>query len=440
MNVLLTGTTTFLSLYLLKDFGNRGARITAADSLRLSAGKASRFTSRTVRLPFLGRDPGGYLAGLLAELRSRPYDLLLPTFEETILLAEHQAEILPHTQAFLPPFDAAISLHIKPRLYDYCRRWGIRCPETVYTGDTDSLDVEVRRLRYPLIIKPAAGNNSAGNRTCRNPSEVRSGFRDLLAADALPPLVQEKIDGELVCTLMFCHGGRKYGEVIYRNLRSLPEGGGTSVIRESIDHPQIAAITHHLAADTNWTGFLGFDFIIERETNTPYLIDANPRTNPGLSLGYLAGVDWTQIILDLFSGCEPVPVQGRPGLRARSSFMNIAWLLDGFRFGRGFFRRSSDRLRRFLRPEWPIDRRPRPRDLGSTLMMTFHGIRSQVKCWITGRSVSREILADANYDPLTAARFAGRTLNLTDPLSAPFLPSLDPAASSMADYALRKVA
>lgn len=418
MRILQTGTTTFFSPRLLQGFGMRGAEVTAADSLKLSAGKASRWTSRAIRLPLLGREPGGYLDALLAELRSRPYDLLLPTFEESLLLAEYQDEIRSHTELFLPSFESIISLHFKPALYERCRDWGIRCPESAYPVDQNVLESETQHLRYPLIVKPAAGNNSIGKSVSRNREELRASYNPLLSADPqFPPLVQEKIDGELICNLMFCRHGRKYGEVIYRNLRTLPDEGGTSVIRESIDHPEIARITERLAAVTHWSGFLGLDFLVERGTNTPFLIDANPRANPGVMLGYLAGVDWTGIILELLAGRKPTPVQGRPGVRACSLIMDIAWLIDGFRFGRGFFRRASSRLKRFFLPEWKLDRRTDLvtwGDFKPTLMLTLHAVLSLVKAAATGRPSGQEALSDVNYDPVTAARLAGRSPNLMD--------------------------
>ncbi|RPI76914.1 MAG: hypothetical protein EHM42_14355, partial [Planctomycetaceae bacterium] len=88
VRILVSGASTFFATRLIHDLGRKGVEVTAADSLRFSAGKSSRWVSRRLRVPVLGTDPGGYLDAILAELDRRPYDLLLPTFEESLLLSE----------------------------------------------------------------------------------------------------------------------------------------------------------------------------------------------------------------------------------------------------------------------------------------------------------------------------------------------------------------
>ena len=60
MRVLVTGSSTFFGARLLQELGREGNRVTAADSLYLSSGKASRFAERRLLVPRLGSDPEGY--------------------------------------------------------------------------------------------------------------------------------------------------------------------------------------------------------------------------------------------------------------------------------------------------------------------------------------------------------------------------------------------
>ena len=104
MRVLITGASTFFVPPLVRGFGLRGVEVTAADSRWFSMGKAARHSIRRLRLPLLAKDPGGYLDGVLRELKARPYDLPLPAHEESLLLAEYRPELESLTRLFLPTF------------------------------------------------------------------------------------------------------------------------------------------------------------------------------------------------------------------------------------------------------------------------------------------------------------------------------------------------
>ena len=288
--ILVTGSGTFFAARLIHDLGRRGAIVTAADSLRISAGKTSRFVSRRVRLPVLGTDPGGYLEAILDELRRRPYDLLLPMFEESLLLAEYRAEIEAYARLFLPSFPSMLRLHHKPSLDEMCRTLGLPTPPTLVLRNAGDLRLVPQRLGFPVVMKLPAGNNSVGRTYCDDAATLEREFTRLatereLQPDELP-FVQKKIDGEMICTLCFCWQGRKLAEVVYRSSRTFPESGGTAAHRESIHHHEISQIAERLVAATCWSGFLGLDFLREHSTGIPYVIDAEharqSRHSPGV--------------------------------------------------------------------------------------------------------------------------------------------------------------
>src|SRR5262249_26896261 len=117
MRVLITGASTIFAPPLIQGFGARGIEVTAADSRWFSTGKASRHTARRVRVPRISRDPAGFLRVLLGEVRSRSYDLVLPAFEESLLLAEYRHVFEPFTRLLLPPFETMWQVHDKRNLY-----------------------------------------------------------------------------------------------------------------------------------------------------------------------------------------------------------------------------------------------------------------------------------------------------------------------------------
>lgn len=422
--MLVTGAATFFATRLIQGLGARGVAVTAADGHAWSVGKASRYASRRLRLPALSRDPGGYLATLVDELKSRPYDLLLPTFEESLLLAEFRDEIEPLTRLLLPAFDDMWQLHHKPSLHRLCLELGIPSPPTVVPASPDDVEREVQGLRYPMVLKLPAANNCLGRAYCGDLDELISRYTALYLhqqkTGGAAPFVQQKIDGIGVYTLMLCRDGKKLGEVLYRPLRTYPDREGTSAHRESISHPGISAIMTRLAAATRWSGFLGLDFLVDRADGTPYLIDANPRATPAIQLGCLAGVDWPELLIRVAQGAPVVPRAAKPGVRNRTCLLDVGWLLEGLAPQPGWLQRAPRTVYRFLRPAWRLDSTHDFLGNGEwscTLALTAQAVAAAVRSMFTGRPLGDTILDGANYD-LQTVRLMRRLKLETHPAAA----------------------
>ncbi|MCY2965129.1 MAG: hypothetical protein NT069_16100 [Planctomycetota bacterium] len=403
MRVLVTGGTLFFSRMLVQGFARHGAQVTVADSRLVSTGKMSRFTSRRLHTPVLAHDPQGYVQSLLAELRRDRYDLIAPTFEESLLLAEYGGQLREWTQLLLPSHETMMSVHHKPSLYRLCDELAIPAPTSVAPRTPAELEQSIPGLRFPVILKLPAGNNSLGLTHAGNANELLTRFSQLSAQaerwGAEIPLVQETIDGDPVYTLMYCHQGRKLGELLYRPLRTFPARQGTSAHRIAIEHPEIAASSEKLAAATGWTGFLGLDFLVDRQTGIPYLIDANPRPNPGITLGELSGIDWTRFQIDLLEGKVPTPTASRTGARDRSWLLDFAWLFDDQKLDWRWPTRFVGRLRELnamrplLTPWKGILKRDWPADLG--LWWQLAG--ATCESLLTGEGHGYALLRDSNY-------------------------------------------
>ena len=409
MRVLATGTTLFFSSLLIQGFARRGAQVTAADHRRISTGKLSKFTSRRITLPSLAREPHAYLDAVLNELRRGSYDLLVPSFEESILFAQHRATIQEWTRVFLTDYSTMLGVHHKPSLYARCDELGIPAPTSAAPRTAADVESAIPHLRFPVILKLPAGNNSHGITYAHDPAELRARFSQLTGEarrwGTEPPLVQNVVDGDPIYTLMFCDRGRKLGEIIYKPLRTFPAKGGTSAHRIAVDHPEIARSTARLAEATAWTGFLGLDFLVDKQTGVPYLIDANPRANPGVSLGYLAGIDWPVFYLDLLAGREPTPAPAKTGVRDRSWLLDFAWLMEDSRFDLGWPSRLWGRLRELvgMRKHLTPWRGILERDFRADLGLWWQIGRALAASQASGETIAYHMLNEVNFPTPPAA-------------------------------------
>ena len=409
MRILVTGSSLYFAAALIRGLVRHGAQVTAADSRWFSPGKSVRRVARRLLTPAVSRDPAGFISALRDEVAARSYDLLLPAFEESLLISEYRDELEEHTNVLLPSFDDMWRVHHKPSLYRLCLELGIPAPATFVPASADELESLIPQLPFPVLLKLPASNNCIGRTFCEGPSELVDQYtalarRERRAGDA-PPFVQQKIEGEPIYTLMFCHGGSKLGEVIYRPLRTLPENKGTSAHRESIAHPAIATFSEKLAASTQWSGFLGMDFLVDERDGTPYLIDCNPRTNPAIQLGFLAGIDWAGLVTSAVAGRDGVPAYARAGIRNRSLLLDLGWLVEGFRPQPHWPRRVIERLHKFFRPDWELHARHdflTQGEVRCALAIAGQTIGGGLRSLLTGREIGFTILDQEVYSPVAA--------------------------------------
>ena len=199
MRVLVTGSSMFFTARLIQGFNASGIAVTAADHHWWSVGKS---ISRTKWLctPSLAHNPAGYLAALIRELKSRPYDMLLPTFEESLLLAEFRDEVESLTSLLLPPFEMMWRLHHKPSLYDLCCELEIPTPPTVPRVNPENLESQLSALQFPVVLKLPTSNNSIGREYCDSMPELVERFQLLEARESqrfsAPPLCSRRFSAK----------------------------------------------------------------------------------------------------------------------------------------------------------------------------------------------------------------------------------------------------
>jgi hypothetical protein len=96
--------------------------------------------------------------------------------------------------------------------------------------------------------------------------------------------IQRFVEGRPANAMVACWRGEVLAAVVVEVLSSQGPTGAGIVVRV-VDNPEIARAAGLLAARLSLTGFYGLDFVIERSTGRPHLIEMNPRCT---QLGHLA--------------------------------------------------------------------------------------------------------------------------------------------------------
>jgi len=345
MRVLVTSARAPHALAIIRSFGDKGWEVTAGDCTRLSPGLYSRFVNRRLVYPSVTEKPAEFIRTLLAELHLRHYDLLFPAFEDLFLIARVRDKLPPNLPHLVPPYDQLMLVHNKASLARFCEQHGISSPHTIQPKNEAELEQAASETAYPVIIKLAETNNSTGLTIAKDVETLRSRYLKLVKFYSLTgeqwPLLQAKIDGEMIYSLFMADQGRVVGQLVYRPLMMFPDGGGTAFYREAIRHAPVEEVSRKCIAALGWHGFIGLDYIVDRGTGTAYLIDVNPRPSPAYNLGLAAGVDFTQQFIDLAQKKSPRPnLEPREGVRSKILFVEILWFLFQLLPGKGYFQRA----------------------------------------------------------------------------------------------------
>ncbi len=337
LRVLVTGARTYYSLAAIRQLGRLGHRITAADWDSHSTGFYSRYTKARWVYPRI--DPGGarWVDALQDYLRREPHDVVLPMYEEALLLSKHAAAVSRLAYVPVGSYAAMLQLHDKQRLYELARGLGVPIPPTRLVDSTLPGD-----LRFPIVVKVGQSSSARGVTIVRERAAFPAAWHRLRASHALPPgvpaIVQDFVDGHQLCTLSFAWRGEPKGTVVYRNVCEFPPDGGAGIVRASIRHPAIVEAVARLIRANGSHGIVGFDFMVDR-AGQPWLTDANPRPTPGLFLAQRCGLD----LIDMAIGRqEPIaPCLIRTGLRTRIDPLVALWMLRSVFPGRDYWQRLA---------------------------------------------------------------------------------------------------
>jgi hypothetical protein len=186
---------------------------------------------------------------------------------------------------------------------------GVRVPKTAVLKGIGDLEPWSKQLGFPLVLKTDGSSSGEGVRIANTLSEARRAFRTLQAPPQLirvakrvligrdmrwikPTLerrrsvvnVQEFIRGRDATSLAACWNGEILAALHFEVINKEYECGPSSVLR-LIDKEEVSAVAQKIVRRLNLSGLHGFDFLLEKDTEKPYLIEMNPRAT---QVGHLA--------------------------------------------------------------------------------------------------------------------------------------------------------
>ena len=303
------------------------------------------YASRQPKHKIIGVSSSSDLAGteqwILKLVESDQYDVVLCFTEYSArILTEHKGELSKHARIAINDRSVFDKAQDKNEVMRICMGNGIPCPGTFFGVETAS-DIE-NEIRFPVILKPSHGFGSHGIHIAQNRREL-SDIVNRYSLRLTETVIQEYIPkGSLnVSENMFID---RNGEIkisfTYASYRFYPLDGGSGVLNVTIDRKDVHETAAKVARLFHLRGPIGIDMIVDSRDDTPKVLEINLRPIACAKVGFLAGVNQAQQILeDFFSDSVTPMMDYKSDVRVRRSQIDIMWFL-----------KSPDRFR--TKPSW----------------------------------------------------------------------------------------
>ena len=298
---------------------------------------ASKTSALRHRYRFRGLAP---VASFQAAIDKAQPDLVLPCDDlSTILLHElysdlsREGEPGKRTMGVLrrslgPQANFGV-IDSRSSLMELARSEGVRAPETAVVT-RDSLGSWLTEHGFPALLKADGSAGGRGVQVVRTMAEAKEAFEELnappLAARAikraifdqdrtlLKPCIQRRspvvnaqvfVPGRDATTSVACWEGEIVALISVEVIETQSNKGPASVLR-LIDHPEMSRAAEKITKRLQLSGFYGFDFMLEEQSNRANLIEMNARATQTCHLAMGTGRNLPVALSAMVSG-EPIP-------------------------------------------------------------------------------------------------------------------------------------
>jgi glutathione synthase/RimK-type ligase-like ATP-grasp enzyme len=231
------------------------------------------------------------------------------------------------------PFDSFPIVRARAAAMQLAEEESICVPRTTAVASLSDLKRCADELLFPFVLKADGTSSGEGVRIVRTleeakrafrtlqspPSAIRVAKRALIDGDVrsvLPALLrqrrninaQEFVDGQDATSLAACWKGEVLATLHFEVVKKQYKNGPASVMRR-IDIPQLDTAISRIAGRLKLSGFHGFDFLLEKQSRKPYLIELNPRPT---QVGHLTLGTGRDLPAAMYAAVVEAPIEEGP--------------------------------------------------------------------------------------------------------------------------------
>jgi predicted ATP-grasp superfamily ATP-dependent carboligase len=296
-SVLITYGWVRSSYAALRNLTDHGIPVDVADSLSLGMCQVSR-RKKSFSLYRSHYDvEAGFVADIVDICKKRSVGFVLPSHNETEVLARHRSQLEGELAVLLPQADHCALFNDKSRSYDLAQ--ACQVPVSRRVSYDSPADVAIRGQEEGIekyVIKLLTGNSAKGvfyaDSACEAETVVKNLVEEFQLSSERFPQVEEYVRGEgWGVSVLYWHG--KYiASFTHRRIREKIATGGTSTLREAALNLAIEHAARSIFDSIGWHGLAMCEFKVCPETGRFWFIEVNPRLWGSISLAVSAGVEF----------------------------------------------------------------------------------------------------------------------------------------------------
>lgn len=241
-------------------------------------------------------DAPGYINVILEICRKEQINGVLSLIDpELSLLAEHENDFhTVGTTVIGSSYDLCEMSLDKYRMYEWLTVHGYQCAKSYMDKDAFFVDVEARKISYPVFVKPARGSASIAISKVYDKETV-----ELLFAHEEGVMIQEYLDGQEIGADVYID--MVSGEVVsIFTKKKLKMRAGETDKAISFKDDRLFELIRKFVLEAGYRGQIDID-IFDIDGNY-YISEVNPRFGGGYPHAYESGSDHMKLILENLDG------------------------------------------------------------------------------------------------------------------------------------------
>ena len=333
MSVIVTHARLRTALAAVRSLGRHGIKVVTADSIYPSTSFFSRYSFSHFVYPSYKIYPELFIKSIKHYIEKNNIDVLLPIYEETYIISKYKDKF--PTSVNIPVADYKIISKINDKYYlmNFADEIGVKIPQTWTINDISDLKRIAKKIEFPAVIKLVVGVGSKGVRYVYSEDELIKEYKAVVQKFNLNsfkyPLIQEYIPGTGHAVSMIFNQGTPRAIFVFKRIREYPITGGPSTARVSIRHAKMERYATTLLKELNYHGVAEVEFILDKRTKEPVLMEINPRFWGSLNQTVCAGVDFPYLVYTMAIEGDVQPVfTYKTGVKTRWMIGDLRALVD----------------------------------------------------------------------------------------------------------------
>ena len=272
--ILITGARVPVSIDLSRRFHAAGHKVFLCDSVRFPIGRFTNQQQSFYRVPSPRHDTAGFIFEVNRIIDKHQIDLVIPTTEECFYLSAHREEL--RCACLIESLPLLESLHNKFTFSQTYENEFASMPRTDLITGANQLHMYMPQST-DFVFKPVYSRFA--DSTLISPAARKLSSLNFESAQSW--VAQEKLEGTEVSSFSLANKGRLLAHSSYTTPYRAGQGAG--IFFEPFEHFGILNYVEAFLRQTNFTGQIGFDFILDAEDH-PWVIECNPRATSGIHL------------------------------------------------------------------------------------------------------------------------------------------------------------